>query len=124
MVSQAHAMVFFDAESGWRVKDLHSTNGTYLNGERLYDVRPLSSGDTIALGKSTVTVGEMVADGAGVARTTPFAVWDSPSDHIFVRDLQIEIDQAKKERDVQEIVESDYFQNLRDKFAKLRRGGK
>jgi pSer/pThr/pTyr-binding forkhead associated (FHA) protein len=123
MVSQAHAMVFFDTESGWRVKDLHSTNGTYLNGERLYDVRPLSSGDTIALGKSTVTVGEMVADGAGVARTTPFAAWDSPSDHVFVRDLQIEIDQAKKERDVQEIVESDYFQNLREKFAKLRRGG-
>jgi len=123
MVSQAHAMVFFDSESGWKIKDLHSTNGTYLNGERLYEVRSLNSGDTIALGKSTITVGELVADGAGVARTTPFAAWDSPSDHIFVRDLQIEIDEAKKERDVQEIVESDYFRNLREKFAKLRRGG-
>jgi pSer/pThr/pTyr-binding forkhead associated (FHA) protein len=123
MVSQAHAMVFFDNESGWRIKDLHSTNGTYVNGERLYDARVLNSGDSVTLGKSTITVGELVADGAGATKTTPFAAWDSPSDHIFVRDLQIEIDQEKKERDVQEIVESDYFQQLRDKFAKLRRGG-
>jgi pSer/pThr/pTyr-binding forkhead associated (FHA) protein len=120
MVSQAHAMVFFDSESGWKIKDLHSTNGTAINGEKLLDVRGLKSGDVVSVGKSTITVGEMVADGAGVARTTPFAAWESPSNHVFVRDLEIEIDQEKVERDVQEIVESDYFQQLRDRFAKLR----
>jgi CRP-like cAMP-binding protein len=36
-------------------------------------------------------------------------------------DLRIEIDHAKKERQVGEIVESEYFQNLRTQAAKLRR---
>lgn len=36
-------------------------------------------------------------------------------------DLRIEIDQAKKERQVGEIVESEYFQNLRAQAARLRR---
>ena len=36
-------------------------------------------------------------------------------------DLRIEIDQAKKERQVGEIVESEYFQNLRAQASELRR---
>jgi len=35
--------------------------------------------------------------------------------------LRIEIDMAKKERQVAEITESDYFQELRDKARELRR---
>ncbi len=38
-----------------------------------------------------------------------------------IADLRIEIDQAKKERQVGEIVESEYFQNLRAQAARLRR---
>lgn len=38
-----------------------------------------------------------------------------------IADLRIEIDHAKKERQVGEIVESEYFQNLRAQAAKLRR---
>jgi hypothetical protein len=37
-----------------------------------------------------------------------------------VRRLSIQIDQAKKERQVEEIVESDYFQSLRAQAKKLR----
>jgi len=41
-----------------------------------------------------------------------------------IADLRIEIDQAKKERQVGEIVESEYFQSLRAQAAQLRRRGK
>ena len=35
---------------GWVLRDLGSTNGTFLNGERLANDRPLKSGDEIRLG--------------------------------------------------------------------------
>jgi phage regulator Rha-like protein len=38
-----------------------------------------------------------------------------------IADLRIEIDEAKKERQVGEIVESEYFQNLRAQASALRR---
>jgi hypothetical protein len=38
-----------------------------------------------------------------------------------VQELRIEIDQAKKERHVQEIVESDYFKELRATAKEMRR---
>jgi DNA repair ATPase RecN len=37
-----------------------------------------------------------------------------------IRDLKIEIDEVRKAREVQEIVESDYFQNLQDRAQKIR----
>jgi two-component system cell cycle response regulator len=40
-----------------------------------------------------------------------------------VQDLQIEIDQAKKERQVAEITETDYFRDLCAKAERLRRRG-
>ncbi|MCJ7823621.1 MAG: hypothetical protein MUP44_01845, partial [Anaerolineales bacterium] len=40
--------------------------------------------------------------------------------HRQIQELRIEIDQAKKERQVAEITESDYFQELREKARELR----
>jgi pSer/pThr/pTyr-binding forkhead associated (FHA) protein len=37
-------------QSGWLVCDLHSTNGTYLNGQRLIRPMPLLDGDSIRFG--------------------------------------------------------------------------
>jgi S1-C subfamily serine protease len=48
-VSTRHAAVLKSGE-GWVLRDLGSTNGTYLNGERLAGDRPLSDGDVIRLG--------------------------------------------------------------------------
>jgi len=124
-VSQVHAMVFFDAGTGWKIKDLQSTNGTYVNGTKIGGIVALNEGDEIKVGGSTISVGRLSANGSGVERTTSVAVWDSPSKHIYVRDVQIRIDEAQKERDVQEIVESDYFQKLQERMERLRRvGGK
>jgi GAF domain-containing protein len=41
-----------------------------------------------------------------------------------IRELQIEIDESKKARQVAEIVETEYFQNLRDEARRLRERGK
>jgi hypothetical protein len=40
--------------------------------------------------------------------------------HRQIQELRIEIDMAKKERQVAEITESDYFQELREKARGLR----
>jgi hypothetical protein len=41
---------------GYTLEDLGSTNGTFVNGQRLTGARPLSGGDTVGLGE-TVTLG-------------------------------------------------------------------
>ncbi len=49
-VSREHA-AFIREGAGWAIEDLGSTNGTYLNGERISHAR-LRDGDTISLGAS------------------------------------------------------------------------
>jgi FHA domain len=34
------------------VEDLHSTNGTFVNGERLTGIRPLAAGDVVTIGQT------------------------------------------------------------------------
>jgi hypothetical protein len=41
---------------GYTLEDLGSTNGTFVNGQRLTGARPLAGGDTVGLGE-TVTLG-------------------------------------------------------------------
>lgn len=51
MVSGAHAEIRAQG-GGHYIQDLRSTNGTYVNGERIVKPYPLSDGDRIALGNS------------------------------------------------------------------------
>ncbi|HHH28654.1 MAG TPA: FHA domain-containing protein, partial [Polyangiaceae bacterium] len=54
-VSRRHAAIRFDGQQGcFVVKDLGSRNGTFINGERLADVRSLAVGDKVTLGTTTV----------------------------------------------------------------------
>lgn len=55
-VSRYHCRLVHDPASGWRVEDLGSHNGTYLNGARLEQPAPLQSGDTLGVGQFHVTV--------------------------------------------------------------------
>lgn len=48
-VSQLHARLYV-ADGQWMVADLGSTNGTWLNGERVGGIRPMGRGDHLALG--------------------------------------------------------------------------
>ena len=51
--SANHAMVVW-REGRWWVEDLDSHNGTYLNGERIVKPQPLTSGDRISIGETTL----------------------------------------------------------------------
>ena len=49
-VSSRHAEILGSVESGYRLRDLQSTNGTFLNGRRITSAEPLRDGDVIWLG--------------------------------------------------------------------------
>lgn len=55
-LSRHHAELTFDG-AGVSLKDLKSSNGTYVNGERLTtDSRPLSAGDAVLLGTTVLVI--------------------------------------------------------------------
>ena len=54
-VSDEHAEILPD-DGGWCVRDLGSTNGTYLNGAKVTRPTPLAAGDQLRLGKTNVEV--------------------------------------------------------------------
>jgi hypothetical protein len=49
-VSTQHARVFADPASGWVVEDTGSTNGTWINGQRLGGAHHVRSGDRLGVG--------------------------------------------------------------------------
>ena len=55
-VSRRHAEIVFDG-AAVTVRDLGSTNGTFVNGQRITDVTPVTSGTQITLGRTVVRLG-------------------------------------------------------------------
>ena len=52
-ISRFHAEVFCEGEGRFKLKDLESTNGTFVEGKRIED-RVLSDGDKVLLGRHTI----------------------------------------------------------------------
>ena len=65
-VSEHHAVVRFSAEQGWLICDWNSSDGTFLDGEKIGRCRQLSDGAAIQLGPSGPVLlfetGTVVAD--------------------------------------------------------------
>lgn len=55
MVSAQHARLSYHHNQWW-VEDLHSTNGTFLNGERVYTPTVLVAGDEMTLGRVNLEI--------------------------------------------------------------------
>lgn len=70
-VSRNHARVTSQA-GGYLIEDLASTNGTFVNGQRLISPKLLNAGDVIGLGETIVIEFGFVADaGATVVASAP-----------------------------------------------------
>jgi serine phosphatase RsbU (regulator of sigma subunit) len=54
-LSRRHARIF-DTGGGWRIEDLESRNGTFVNGRRVEEPTPIRAGDVIALSASMIKV--------------------------------------------------------------------
>ena len=54
-ISGTHCEIFAEG-SNWKIRDLHSSNGTYLNGIRLTDAAELTSGSVLKLGRLELLV--------------------------------------------------------------------
>lgn len=70
-ISRKHAHIWLDPEYGWRIEDLGSTNGSFLNGEPITEPQTLSEGDLIELGATTLKVAAIRADAGEPAALRP-----------------------------------------------------
>ncbi len=62
-ISRRHARITRRAGDQLTIEDLGSTNGTFVNGKRIEEATPLTPGDTVKMGTTTI----QVLDAAGKA---------------------------------------------------------
>jgi predicted component of type VI protein secretion system len=55
-ISRRHARVMRESNGQFLIEDLGSTNGTYVNGERILGAQVLKAGDTVEMGDTKLTV--------------------------------------------------------------------
>jgi predicted component of type VI protein secretion system len=68
-VSRRHARIARRGD-GWLIEDLESTNGTFVNGERVLAPQPLAEGDVIGLGDAVLLRFHTAPEAAPRAPTT------------------------------------------------------
>jgi pSer/pThr/pTyr-binding forkhead associated (FHA) protein len=61
-ISRVHARVFNDPSGRLMIEDLGSTNGTFVNGNRVSGQQALNSGDQVRVGQTSLTVEGGAAD--------------------------------------------------------------
>jgi FHA domain-containing protein len=63
-ISRVHGRVYHDPSGQLMIEDLGSTNGTFVNGNRISGAQPLRSGDQVRVGQTTMAVEGGAAEGA------------------------------------------------------------
>ena len=78
-LSRRHARIFAEPGGGLAVEDLGSTNGTYVNGQRVTGTQPLPPGATLRLGQTDLVV-EAAEDAAAtqLGGAAPTAIGETP----------------------------------------------
>lgn len=72
LVSRMHARIFVGPD-GVTIEDLHSTNGVYVNGDRIVQVASLNAGDRAVIGVQELTFQEIGTDPAPPLEAPPLA---------------------------------------------------
>ena len=54
--ASSHHCLFQSAHGYWYVEDLNSTNGTWLNGRRIFNAQRLKKGDKVKIGRTVIVV--------------------------------------------------------------------
>ena len=127
-VSGLHA-VLEQFPAGWCVTDLGSSNGTYVNGERVFAVRRLRHGDEVRIGTTRL----IFRDSADVGRAVTDAADASPGLTARERDVLVALCRPLLDRDlftepssireiaaelvVSEAAVKQHLANLYDKFS-------
>jgi pSer/pThr/pTyr-binding forkhead associated (FHA) protein len=70
-ISRRHARIVRQENGSYFIEDLGSTNGTHVNGVQIDAPRPLSTGDTVEVGGTTLLVEEADTQAAAPAAPAP-----------------------------------------------------
>ena len=110
-MSRRHARIERQGDS-FIIRDLKSTNGTWIGLQRI-DEHALDDGDTVRIGGARL---------AFKLRLTPeeLSLFEGLRSRPTPAQLEIAIDQRKCQQQVEEIVGSDLFKEMRDKARKIR----
>lgn len=90
-VSRRHCR-FTELADGFRIEDLGSSNGTYVNGERIAAATPVSAGDTITLGALEPLPWP---PSSGVPGWTVLRIGRTPDNEIVLDDLRVSSHHAR-----------------------------
>jgi hypothetical protein len=77
-ISRVHARVFHDPSGRLIVEDLGSTNGTFVNGNRIAGQQALNPGDQVRVGQTTMSVEGGAAGATTVGNVVPAPVPAAP----------------------------------------------
>lgn len=55
-ISRAHCQILLGPDEGLQIRDLGSTNGTYVNGERIQKIHSIVPGDILQLGSVSLRI--------------------------------------------------------------------
>lgn len=72
-VSRQHAAIESLPEGRWRIRDLRSRNGTFVNGLRVSGSMPLGPGDRVKIGSSTLEMANSTTENGPLTTVAPSA---------------------------------------------------
>jgi predicted component of type VI protein secretion system len=100
-VSRRHCEVF---ESGGKlmVRDLGSSNGTYVNGKRVLGQQALKPGDELTIGAVTLRLATVGSPRVGASEAAAAASEHKPGDTAVVEAVPLEEDQEEFELDFED----------------------